>query len=271
MTLKQTTPLLVDSHCHLTYAPLQEDTPGVMRRAQEAGVATMMTICTGWEDIPPIMELITQYPQVYGTVGVHPNDVAAHGHITAQDIVAAVQSHPKLLAIGECGLDFYREYDAPAQEQCFVAHLEAAQQADKPLVIHNRAAEEAMLGVFKAMDIVNLRGGKTPGIIHCFTGTQHFAEKVLDLGFYISISGVVTFKNAQDLQDIVKNYIPANRLLVETDAPFLAPVPHRGRTNEPAFVAHTAEYVACLKNITVEELAHQTTANFWDVVGKSLS
>ena len=255
---------LIDSHCHLNYPGLAERQGEVLANARAAGVTGFLNISTRQREWNDVIAIAEANADVWATVGVHPHEADAHPDLGAAALVAAA-SHPSVIAIGECGLDyFYDKSDRAAQRERFAAHIEAARSSGLPLVVHTRDAEEDTAEILgKAVE----EGGVT-GVLHCFTGTADLARKALDLGFFISLSGIVTFKNARDLQETAKT-IPDDRLLVETDSPFLAPVPHRGQTCEPAFVADTARFVAELRAVEFEVLAEQTTANFFTLFGKA--
>ncbi|HUG45340.1 MAG TPA: TatD family hydrolase [Sphingomicrobium sp.] len=255
---------LIDSHCHLNYKGLAERQEEVLRSARERGVDGFLNISTRvaeWDDVITAAE---RNSDVWATVGVHPHEADAHPDLGATALTAAA-GHPRVVAIGECGLDYYYDKsDRAAQRERFDAHIEAARASRLPLVVHTREAEEdtaRMLG--KAVKM-----GGVSGVLHCFTGSADLARKGLDLGFYVSLSGIVTFKNASDLQEIAR-WLPLDRMLVETDSPFLAPVPHRGKTCEPAFVADTAAFVADLRGEELEALAEATTANFFRLFEKA--
>ena len=257
---------LVDSHCHLNYAGLADREAEVLANARARGVAGFLNISTRqseWEDVLGAAE---RNEDVWATIGVHPHEADAHPDLgTAALVEAAV--HPRVIALGECGLDYhYDKSDRAAQRERFEAHIEAARQSGLPLVVHTRDAEDdtaAILG--RAVQ----EGGVT-GVLHCFTGTADLARKALDFGFYISLSGIVTFKNAKELQDTAR-WLPSDRMLVETDSPFLAPVPHRGQTCEPAFVADTAAFLAELREERPEALAETTTANFFRLFSRAVA
>ena len=257
---------LVDSHCHLNYAGLADREAEVLANARARGVAGFLNISTRqseWEDVLGAAE---RNEDVWATIGVHPHEADAHPDLgTAALVEAAV--HPRVIALGECGLDYhYDKSDRAAQRERFEAHIEAARQSGLPLVVHTRDAEDdtaAILG--RAVQ----EGGVT-GVLHCFTGTADLARKALDFGFYISISGIVTFKNAKELQDTAR-WLPSDRMLIETDSPFLAPVPHRGQTCEPAFVADTAAFLAELREERPEALAETTTANFFRLFSRAVA
>lgn len=250
-------PLLVDSHCHLDYAPMAEDVAGTLARARSAGVGTLLTIGTKLKDFVRVRAIAEANDDVYCSVGVHPHE-AANEHADATKLVE-LAAHPKVVGIGESGLDYY--YDKSPRErqkENFRAHIRAASETGLPLIVHTRDADDdtaAMLGEAKA-------AAPLKGVLHCFTSSRALAEKAIELGFYVSISGIVTFKNAAPLRDVVRA-LPLERLLVETDSPFLAPVPVRGKPCEPAYVAHTAAKVAELKGVAVDELIRATTANFF--------
>ncbi len=250
--------MLVDSHCHLTYEGLREDIDGVVARAHAAGVGTLVTIATRLSDHAEIVGVAERFDNVFATVGIHPHEAETAAGLAVDTLVQRT-AHPKVVGIGETGLDYYYD-NAPraAQRASFATHIAAAQRTGLPLVVHSREAEEdtgAMLA--EAREKATLKA-----VIHCFTGSRDFMERMVAMGFYISISGIVTFRSAKDLQETVKA-IPEERLLLETDAPFLAPVPHRGKRCEPAFVADTARFVARLRGVDLEELAASTTANFF--------
>jgi TatD DNase family protein len=255
---------LIDSHCHLNYEGLVERQAEVLENAREQGVTGFLNISTRqreWKDIVAVAE---REPDVWASVGVHPHEADAHPDLGAAALVEAAD-HPRVIAIGECGLDyFYDKSDRVAQRERFQAHIDAARQTGLPLVIHTREAEDDTAKILEAA----VKEGGVTGVLHCFTGSAELARKGLDLGFYVSLSGIVTFKNAADLQDTAK-WLPADQMLVETDSPFLAPVPHRGKKCEPAFVADTARFVAGLRGEEPEQLAEATTANFFKLFGKA--
>lgn len=255
---------LIDSHCHLNYPGLIERQAEVLGAARARGVGGFLNISTRQAEWPEIIGTAEREPDVWASIGVHPHEADAHPDLGAASLIAA-SDHPRVIAIGECGLDyFYDKSDRAAQRERFQAHIEASRATDLPLVVHTRDAEDDTRQMLsKAVDEGGVRG-----VLHCFTGTADLARAALDLGFYVSLSGIVTFKNAKDLQSVAAK-IPRDRLLVETDAPFLAPVPNRGKTCEPAFVADTASFVAALRNETVEQLASATTDNFFALFKKA--
>ncbi|QNM83198.1 TatD family hydrolase [Sphingomonas sabuli] len=255
---------LIDSHCHLVYDGLAERQDEVLATARARGVAGFLNISTRQSEWDKVIAVAERHDDVWATVGVHPHEADAHPDLGAQALIDA-SSHSDVIAIGECGLDyFYDKSDRSAQRERFQAHIEAARATGLPLVVHTREAENDTAEMLEEA----VRGGGVTGVLHCFTGSATLARKGLDLGFYVSLSGIVTFKNAHDLQETAK-WLPRDQMLVETDSPFLAPVPHRGQTCEPAFVADTAAFVAALRDETPEALAEATTANFFRLFAKA--
>lgn len=256
--------MLVDSHCHLNYEGLVEDQTGVLTRARAAGVGTMLNISTRECEWAQIIGTAERENDVWASVGIHPHEADAHAHVDTAKLVA-MASHPRVIAIGETGLDYYYDHsDRTRQQISFRAHIAAARETGLPLIVHTRDAEDDTAAILRE----EMEKGAYSGVIHCFTASGAFADIALELGFFISISGIVTFKNAKALQETAAR-IPADRLLVETDSPFLAPVPHRGRPCEPAFVADTARFLANLRGESFESLAEATTRNFFALFGKS--
>jgi TatD DNase family protein len=256
--------MFIDSHCHLNYKGLVEDQQGVLARARAAGVSTMLNISTRESEWGDVLGVAERESDVWASVGIHPHEADAHPDIDTAKLVDRV-AHSRIIGIGETGLDYY--YDKSDREQqrtSFRSHIVAARETGLPIIVHTRDAEEDTATILRE----EMGKGAFPGVIHCFTASDAFARKALDLGLYISISGIVTFKNAKDLQ-VTAATIPADRLLIETDAPFLAPVPHRGQPCEPAYVADTARFLANLRGETVEALATQTANNFRDLFRKA--
>ena len=257
--------MLVDSHCHLNYKGLVEQQVDVLARARESGVSAMLNISTReceWDDVIGLAE---QESDVWASVGIHPHEADQHVGMDCAKLVEK-SAHPRVVAIGETGLDYYYDKSDHAQ-QCtgFREHIKASRGTGLPIIIHTRDAEADTAAILTE----EMREGAFTGVIHCFTASAEFARIALDLGMYISLSGIVTFKNAQDLQDVAK-WLPEDRLLVETDAPFLAPIPHRGRTGEPAFLVDTARFVAQLRGVALEILAQQTSDNFYNLFSKAI-
>jgi TatD DNase family protein len=255
---------LVDSHCHLNYEGLADRQEEVLAAARARGVQGFLNISTRQKEWGEVVGAAERHPDVWASIGVHPHEADAHPDLGAAALVEAA-AHPRVIAIGECGLDYYYDKsDRAAQRERFGAHIEAARLTGLPLVVHTRDAED------DTAEILTREVGKggVSGVLHCFTGSAELARTALDLGFYVSISGIVTFKNAKDLQEVAKT-IPQDRLLVETDSPFLAPVPHRGQTCEPAFVADTAAFLSDLRDEPLDELAAATTSNFFRLFNKA--
>jgi len=249
------TAMFVDSHCHLSFPELAADQAAVLERMRQAGVSAAMNICVRMEEIPQILDLAESQPDIFATVGVHP-DTSGSIEPTVAQLVAGAH-HPKVLAIGETGLDYYRlKEPLDWQRDRFRVHIRAAREAGKPLVVHSRSAPEDTLRILREE-----RASEVGGVMHCFTETLEFARAALELGFYISFSGIVTFRNAGPLQQIVPQ-VPRDRLLIETDAPYLAPVPFRGKINEPARVVTVAAKLAELTGEPVAEIARATRENF---------
>ncbi len=248
--------MLIDSHCHLDFRDFAAERDAIVARARAAGVARMITISTRLDQFAAVSALAEVYPDVFCTVGDHPDHAGEGAEATADRLVALAQ-HPKCVGIGETGLDYhYDKVPHDRAERVFRTHIEAARRTGLPIVIHSRDADADMAAIL--MD--EMKKGPFKGLLHCFTSSPMLAEAALSLGLYISFSGVLTFKKADELRDIART-MPIDRLLVETDAPFLAPVPHRGGRNEPAFVAATAAVLAGLKGMTAEGLAAATSAN----------
>ncbi len=248
--------MLIDSHCHLNYFE-EEEIPALVKEARDAGVTMMQNVCTKLSEFDAIHATAMQYPNVYASVGMHPNEVATQPDFTVEDIIAYTKRE-KVIGIGETGLDYYRDStDKGQQKDAFEKHIEASRQSGLPLIIHTRDADDDMCEVLKS----EMKRGKFTGVIHCFTGGEELAKTAVELGFYISISGIITFKNANELRDVVKQ-IPMERLLIETDAPFLAPVPHRSKKNHPAYVKYVAEKLSEIMEISPEKCASITTENF---------
>jgi TatD DNase family protein len=249
--------MLVDSHCHLDYAPMADDLSGTLARARGVGVGTFLTIGTKIRDFPRVRAIAEANPDVFCSVGIHPHEAQNEAADTAKLVELA--AHPKVVGIGETGLDYYYDKSPRDQQKSnFRRHMQAAIEANLPLIVHTRDADDDMAEMLKE----GCGEGALRGVLHCFTSSRQLAEKALELGFYISISGIVTFKNAEDLRQTVRG-VPLDRLLVETDSPFLAPIPVRGKPCEPAFVAYTAAKVAELKSVDKDALARATTENFF--------
>jgi TatD DNase family protein len=255
--------MLVDSHCHLNYAGLVEDQAAVLDRARAAGVTTMLNISTRESEWDAVIATAERAPDVWATVGIHPHEADTHEEVDTARLAAAA-AHPRVVGIGETGLDYYYDRsDRERQRRSFRSHIAAARETGLPLIVHTRDAEADTAEILSD----EMGKGAYKGVIHCFTASADFAEKALALGLYISISGIVTFKNARDLQATAVT-LPADRLLIETDAPFLAPVPNRGKTCEPAFVADTARFLSKLRGVETSHLAETTARNFFTLFDK---
>ena len=256
--------MFVDSHCHLNYKGLVEDQDAVLARAADAGVSAMLNISTRKREWADIIATAEKAPNIWASVGIHPHEADSHADVDTAQLVAAAD-HPKVIAIGETGLDyFYDHSDREQQQESFRAHLVASRETGLPVIVHTRDAEEDTARILRE----EMGKGPFPGVIHCFTASGEFADIALELGLFISISGIVTFKNAQDLRDTAAR-IPEERLLIETDSPFLAPVPHRGKSCEPAFVADTGRFLADLRGVSVKRLAQTTAENFYTLFAKA--
>ena len=252
--------MLVDSHCHIDFPDLHEDLDGVLDRAKAAGVGYLLCVSVNLEDLKNIIEISHRYTQVFASAGVHPNHdpgvLDSPRYVTLREAVA----DPVVVAVGETGLDYYRSKgELKWQLDRFRKHIAVSRELRKPLIIHTRRANYDTIAIMREEG-----ASESCGVMHCFSEDWPTAKAALDMGFYVSISGIVTFKNADAVREVARN-VPADRLLVETDAPYLAPVPYRGRTNEPAFVADTARFLAELRGVDFETLAEQTTDNFFEL------
>ncbi|MCB2065388.1 MAG: TatD family hydrolase [Erythrobacter sp.] len=255
---------LIDSHCHLNYAGLAERQGEVLANARAAGVSGFLNISTREREWRDVVATAEREPDVWATVGIHPHEADQHADLGRQVLLHATR-HPRVIGIGESGLDYYYDKsERTVQRDLFRTHIGVARETGLPLVIHTRDAEEDTLAILED----ELGQGAFPALIHCFTASAAFGQRVLELGLTVSLSGIVTFKNAREIQEFAKE-IPADRLLVETDSPFLAPVPHRGKPCEPAFVRNTAEFVAQLRGEDVADLAANTSRNFFALFSKA--
>jgi len=257
--------MLIDSHCHLDFEDFGTEVPEVIARAHAAGVGGMITICTHASKFAQVAAVADKFAaqNVWCSVGIHPHHAGdAAEQVSAADIMA-LSKHPRVVGIGECGLDYYYNHSvADAQIKSFEMQIEAALAEDLPVIIHSREADDDTIRILKAA------GPKLRGVMHCFSGTRRLAEAALEIGFYISLSGILTFNKSQDLRDIARD-VPLDKLLVETDSPYLAPVPLRGKRNEPAYTAHTAAKLAEIKGLPVEQMGEITTANFFTLFNRA--
>lgn len=251
--------MYIDSHCHINFPELAARLPEIFGKMAENQVSHALCVSVDLPEFPQILALAEQHPQVYASVGVHP-DYQETPEPSVEELLR-LANHPKVIAIGETGLDYYRlEGDLEWQRQRFRTHIRASRASGKPLIIHTRAASEDTIRIMREEGAGTNAGG-AGGVMHCFTESLEVAEAAMAMGFYISFSGIVTFKSAKELQAVAQA-VPLERMLIETDSPYLAPVPYRGKTNEPGFVKHVAEFLASLKGVSVEEIAQQTTKNF---------
>jgi TatD DNase family protein len=256
--------VLVDSHCHLDYLARDGDLEEAVARAKAADVGTMVTICTKITEFDIVCGIAERFDNVWCTVGIHPHEAATEPEVSTERLVE-LAAHPKVIGIGETGLDYFYEHSPrDSQKRSFQAHIAAARETRLPLIVHTRDADEDTIAILSEEH----KKGAYPGLIHCYSSSPEVADKSIEMGLYISIAGIVTFKNAKELQQTVAR-LPADRLLVETDSPYLAPVPKRGNRNEPAFVAHTAAKLAELMEEKPEAIAAITTDNFFRLFSRA--
>ncbi|MFO1154280.1 MAG: TatD family hydrolase [Rhodospirillales bacterium] len=254
----------VDSHCHLDFPDFADDLDATVERAAAAGVTTMLTICTHLSRADGVLAVADRFPQVFATLGIHPHEVAGEG-VAVPDRLVQLAQHPKVVGLGETGLDFHYDHSPrDLQEASFRGHIRAARRCGLPVVIHTRNADEATMRILDE----EMAAGAFTGVLHCFSSSERLAHHAIGLGLYISFSGIVTFKKADALQAIAAG-LAEDRLLVETDAPYLAPVPHRGRRNEPAHTAVTGRKLASVRGVEAAALAEATTANFFRLFAKA--
>ena len=255
--------MIIDSHCHLNYEPLSLSLKETIDRANKDGVRYLLTISTEDKSYDKILNIVSKNECVFGSYGIHPHEAKNHKFISFKDIIKKTKLNKKIIGIGESGLDFYYNHsDKKDQIKCFEEHITAAQNTQLPIIVHTRNAETETLEILKN----RLKEKSFKILIHCFTGSKEFAFKLLDLGSYISASGVVTFKKSEDLANTFK-VIPNNKILVETDSPYLAPVPLRGKSNEPSYIIHTVKFLSKLKNLSFENFSNITTKNFFNLFG----
>ena len=254
--------MFIDSHCHIDFPELSVRLPEILAKMAENQVSHALCVSVDLPDFPRVLQLAQAYPHIYASVGVHP-DYEDTPEPTVEELVR-LSDHPKIVAIGETGLDYYRlEGDLEWQRERFRTHIRASRQTGKPLIIHTRSAAEDTIRIIREERAGTNEGG-AGGVMHCFTESLKVARAAMEMGFYISFSGIVTFKNAKELQAVARE-VPLERMLIETDSPYLAPVPHRGKMNEPGLVKHVAEFLSTLKGIPLEQIAQQTTDNFFEL------
>lgn len=257
---------LVDTHCHLDLIERKGIAfDDIVSNSLQNNVKILQTICTRVTEIENLLKYTKAHDFIYSSVGIHPCNVAEEPRINSEELIKICKKNPKIIGIGETGLDYFHDKSTiDLQKLSFVEHIRASQETDLPLIIHSRDADEDMMEILASEQ----KNKKFPALLHCFSSSKALAQKALDLGIYISISGIVTFKNATELQEIVK-YLPIKSLLVETDSPYLAPLPHRGKINQPAFTKHVAEFISLLKGLSIEEVTNQTTENFFTIFKKA--
>jgi TatD DNase family protein len=254
--------MYIDSHCHINFPELAARLPELLQRMEDNGVTHALCVSVDLPDFPQVLALAEQYPHIYASVGVHP-DYEDTEDPSAERLVELSQ-HPKIIAIGETGLDYFRlKGDLEWQRERFRQHIRASRLSRKPLIIHTRAASEDTIRIMREEGAGTDQGGMA-GVMHCFTESLEVAQAAVEMGFYISFSGILTFKSAKDLQAVAKE-LPIERILIETDSPYLAPAPHRGKMNEPGFVKHVGEFLADLKQLPLKQVQEQTTQNFFDL------
>lgn len=257
--------MFVDSHCHLIYDDLKTQIPLILENAKQANVGYMLNIATKPEEFEANLELIRDYDHIFQAVGTHPHYAQDDHEVSAEKLAAFVNQSEKIIAIGETGLDFYYEYSPKEQQEFqFCRHINAAKIANLPVIVHTREAEEETIRILQE----EYKKSPFSFVLHCFSGTQKLADACLELGGYLSFSGIMTFNKAQEIRNVAYK-APVDRILIETDAPYLAPVPHRGKTNEPSYVIHTAKCLAEVKSQSLEDIAQQTTENFFRLFSKA--
>ena len=253
--------MIIDSHCHLDYSNLYNQLDDVVRRAEYNQVKYLLTICTTLESFEKIKLIVKKYKNIYGTFGIHPHESKKYINIDSKFIFDLKSKYKKIIGIGETGLDFYYNHsDKKIQKKSFIEHISAASQLNIPIIVHSRNAENDTYEILKS----EKRNSDLKVLVHCFTGSKNFAKKLLDINCYISVSGIITFKNSNELTDTISS-IPIKNLLVETDSPYLTPAPYRGQSNEPSYIIHTVEKLSQIKNLPKESIMKYTTNNFKDL------
>ena len=253
--------MIIDSHCHLDYSNLYDQLDDVVKRAEYNQVKYMLTICTTLESFEKIKLIIEKYKNIYGTFGIHPHETKKYTYIDSKFIYNIQRKYDKIVGIGETGLDFYYNHsDKKIQKKSFIEHISAASQLNIPIIVHSRNAENDTYEILKS----EKKNSDLKVLVHCFTGSKNFAKKLLDINCYISVSGIITFKNSNELTDTISS-IPIKNLLVETDSPYLTPAPYRGQSNEPSYIIHTVEKLSQIKNLPKESIMKYTTNNFKDL------
>ncbi len=258
--------MIIDSHCHLDYEPLFKNINNVIKRADESGVKYLLTICTTDESFKNILTILKMYKNIFGSYGIHPHEAKNYHELDVKKIVKNIGINKNLIGIGETGLDYYYNHsDKNEQKNCFVKHINASQETSKTLIVHSRSADEDMIDILSS----EIKNKKFNILMHCFTGSKYFAHKLLDLDSYFSASGIITFKKNDQLVECFKS-IPNDKILVETDSPYLSPEPLRGKSNEPSYITHTIKYISKIKGLTEEKFSSITTNNFLKLFKLSL-
>ena len=253
--------MIIDSHCHLDYSNLFNQLDDVVKRAEDKQVKYFLTICTTLESFEKIKFIINKYRNIYGTFGIHPHETKNFTNINSKIILKLKNRHKKIIGIGETGLDYYYNYsDKEIQKRSFIEHINAASELNIPVIVHSRDAEIDTYEILKN----EKKNSNLKVLMHCFTGSKDFAKKLIDINCYISVSGIITFKNSTELADTVSS-IPIERLLVETDAPYLSPLPYRGKSNEPSYIVHTIEKLSQIKNLSIKDVMKKTSDNFFQL------
>ena len=255
--------MIIDSHCHLDYEPLSNDLDNVLKRARQAGVEYFLTICTEDKSFKKILTILKKYKNVFGTYGIHPHEAKDYEKLTVNNIKQNISLDKNIIGVGETGLDFYYNHsEKKLQKECFLKHIHASQESSKTLIVHSRAAENETLEMLTS----EIKNKKFKILMHCFTGSKNFAHKLLDIDSYFSASGIITFKKTKELAETFKS-IPNNKILVETDSPYLSPEPIRGKSNEPSHIVHTVKYISKIKNLSEESTKDFTSKNFFQLFG----
>ena len=253
--------MIIDSHCHLDYSNLFDQLDDVVKRAEQNQVKYLLTICTTLESFKKINQIVKKYKNIYGTFGIHPHETKDFKNVDSKFIIETIKNNEKMVGSGETGLDYYYNHsDKEVQKKSFVEHIRASTELNIPLIVHSRNAEVDTYNILKSEN----ENSNLKILIHCFSGSKDFAKKLIDINCFISLSGIITFKNSKELSDVV-SYIPIENLLVETDSPYLAPLPHRGKTNEPSYIIHTINKLSEIKKLSREIIMEKTSNNFFKI------
>mgnify|MGYP001426465064 CR=1 FL=1 len=253
--------MIIDSHCHLDYSNLYNQLDDVVKRAERNKVKYLLTICTTLESFQKIKLIINKYKNIYGTFGIHPHETKDFQNIDSKYIKNLIRENSKIIGIGETGLDYYYNHsDKEIQKRSFIDHIRAASELNIPVIVHSRNAEKDTYEILEN----EMKNSKLKALIHCFTGSKEFAKKLININCYISVSGIITFKNSTELSDTITT-IPIDRLLVETDSPYLAPMPHRGKSNEPSYITHVVDKLSEIKKLSKDSIMKNTSNNFFKI------